>query len=338
MASMDIFNEDAFGTVELTAAFENLPYRPSMIRSMGLFTFKAIRQRQFAIEWRNGVLELIPFGDPDAGPIPTDRSGEGRRIRDFRTRHFSKDNTIQASEVAGIRAFGEESELQQVQTEVAARALRLRNEGEMTFEYHMLNALDGIVKDPKSGITVYDWYAEFGIARPDAIDLDLDNGAPAAGALKKKCLAIRDHIEDGLGDVPGEVTIEALCGRNFWRDLTTNKEVIDAYKAQGTVDQIKGQETGVFSWGDITWRRYRPGASVSVPTDECRFYVSGVPGLFEQYASPAEDFQFVNTPGMEFYYRLIQDRDRNKWVKPEIEANPMFVCTRPKALLRGTRT
>ncbi len=64
----------------------------------------------------------------------------------------------------------------------------------------------------------------------------------------------------------------------------------------------------------------------------------GIDGLFEQYASPTEDFEFVNTPGQETYYRVIPDRDRNQYVTLELEANPMFVCTRPKVLRQGRRT
>lgn len=338
MAHMNIFDEDAFSMVELTAAMEDLPFNPSLIRSLGLYEFRGIRQRLFSIERRGGVLELIPFTPDGADPTPTDRRGEARSMRVFSTEHVHKENRISASEVAGIRAFGTETELQQVMNEVAGRMQRLRNELEYTYEFHMLNGLDGLVKDPKTGSTIYDFYDEFGIARPGIFDMDLDNAAAPAGALKRKCQEIRDSFEDAMEGTVGTIRVAAVCGRNFWNDLTVHKDVIEAYKAAAALAELRELESDDFFWGDIHWRRYRGTGAVSVPTNECRFYVEGVPGLFQQYASPVEDMEFVNTPGLEAYYRIIVDRDRNKWAQPEVEANPMFVCTRPKALRRGKRT
>lgn len=339
MATMDIFNQDAFSVLELTRGLESLPYRPGLVRSLGLFDFRGIRQRQFAIEMRDGVLELIPFSNPDSPATEGDTNGEERTVRDFRTRHFKKKATIRASEVSGIRQFGTESETQQVMAEVARRGARLRNEAELTFEYHMLNALQGLVKDPGTGTTVYNWYTEFGISPASEIDFDLDNAAAAKGALKKKCQELVQDLESDLGGlVPGNIQVEALCSNSFWNDLTTNKDVMEAYLYAGNVAAQQGIDLTSFMWGGITWRRYRSGSGVGVTADKCVIYPRGIDGLFEQYASPTEDFEFVNTPGRESYYRMIPDRDRNQFVTMELEANPMFVCTRPQALRMGRRT
>jgi hypothetical protein len=339
MAHMNVFQNDAFSMMELTRGLETLPYRPGHLRAAGIFEYRGIRTRQFGIESRDGVLTLIPFSEPGGPATQANTNGEEREYRDFRTRHFKKSDTLWATEVSGIRAFGEESEFQQVQAEVARRSRKLRADAELTFEYHMLNAIQGLVKNPKDGSIVYNWYTEFGISPAAEIDFDLDNTSPTKGALKKKCQELVQSMEDDLGGlVPGTIAVEAWCDNTSWNHLTTHKDVMEAYMHAGDIASQRGIDLVDFHWGGIHWRRYRGGSGVAVPAGKILLHVSGIDGMFEQYGSPTEDFEFVNTPGLETYYRVIPDRDRNQFVTLELEANPMFVCTRPKALRVGRYT
>ena len=92
------------------------------------------------------------------------------------------------------------------------------------------------------------------------------------------------------------------------------------------------------SFGGITFRRYRGGAGFGVPTDKAVFYPEGVEGLFEIYYAPADTFETVNTLGLPLYARMIPDRDRDEWVRLEIESNPLPICTRPQVLRSARRT
>ena len=38
------------------------------------------------------------------------------------------------------------------------------------------------------------------------------------------------------------------------------------------------------------------------------------------------------------YARMIPDRDRDEWVRLEIESNPLRICTRPQVLRSARRT
>ena len=80
------------------------------------------------------------------------------------------------------------------------------------------------------------------------------------------------------------------------------------------------------------------GAAFGVPADKAYFYPEGVEGLFEIYYAPADTFETVNTLGLPLYARTIPDRDRDEWVRLEIESNPLPICTRPQALRSGRRT
>ena len=42
--------------------------------------------------------------------------------------------------------------------------------------------------------------------------------------------------------------------------------------------------------------------------------------------------------GLPLYARMIPDRDRDEWVRLEIESNPLPICTRPQVLRSARRT
>ena len=63
MATMDIFESDAFSVIELTRALENIPFKPATLSGSGLFGDRGVRSRTVVIESRDGTLSLIPFSE-----------------------------------------------------------------------------------------------------------------------------------------------------------------------------------------------------------------------------------------------------------------------------------
>jgi len=336
MATMDIFRQNAFSMRELTMGLKSLPYRPSLLRTSGLFTPKPQRMPQGSIELIGGTLTLIPFSQ--RGTPAAQGTGDARKLVEYSTRHFKKQDKIYASEVAGIREFGSETEMKQAMTEVANRGQKVRNDAELTFEYHMLNAVQGMVKNT-DGTEIYNWYTLFGISEEAEIDFDLDNASPPKGALRKKCTQVVNSIEDSLGDLGvANIEVSAICGSTFWEQLTSHPDVIEAWLNAAKLAELSGKAPNTFDWGGIRWRRYRGGSGVTLDATKCRIYPSNVPDLFPFATSPAQTFEFVNTPGEEVYYRMIFDQDRGEWVAVELESNPMFICSRPQALRKGRNT
>jgi len=337
MASMDIFEADAFSIIELTRALEDIPYRPATLSGSGLFAPRGVRTRTVVIESREGTLSLIPFSE--RGSAYEQQIPERRDVRAFVCRQFKKQDVIWASEVQSVRDFGTESAASQVQAEVARRLGRLRNDAEATFEYHLLNAIQGLVKDPKDGTTVIDYASEFGITPAAEIDFDLDNASPASGALRKRCQALIEGVEDALGGLAtGSVMLRAECGSAFFADLVAHKEVRETYLNTAAAADLRSRVADEVSFGGITFRRYRGNAAFGVPADKAFFYPEGVDGLFEIYFAPADTFETVNTLGLPVYARTIPDRERDAWVRLEIESNPLPICTRPQVLRSARRT
>jgi hypothetical protein len=215
----------------------------------------------------------------------------------------------------------------------------LRNDAETTFEYHLFNGIQGLVKDPRDGATVVNYFTEFGITPAAEVDFDLDNATPASGALRKRCQALIESVEDVMGGLAtGAIALRAECGSAFFADLVAHKEVRETYLNTAAAADLRSRIADEVSFGGITFRRYRGGAGFGVATDKAVFYPEAVDGLFEIYHAPADTFETVNTLGQPLYARMIPDRDRDEWVRLEIESNPLPICTRPQVLRSARRT
>ena len=337
MATMDIFEGDAFSVVELTRALENIPFKPATLSGSDLFAERGMRTRTVVIESRDGTLSLIPFSERGSGY--DQQSPESRQVRAFVCRQFKKQDVLWASEIQGIREFGAESVTSQAQAEVARRMRRLRSDAEATFEYHLLNAIQGVVKDPRDGSEVINFSNEFGITPAAEIDFDLDNQSPASGVLRKKCQALIESVEESLGGLAvGPVQLRAECGSAFFADLVAHKEIRETYLNTAAASELRGRVVDEVMFGGITFRRYGGNSTIGVPTDKAFFYPQGIEGLFEIYFAPADTFETVNTLGLPLYARMIPDRERDEWVRLEIESNPLPICTRPQVLRTAKRT
>lgn len=345
MATMDIFNDNAFSLVELTGVLEQFPHQPALLGQLGLFTPRPIRGETVGIESRAGVLSLIQTSA--RGTPVGERETEKRDLRDFRTRRIGKGDTLTAAEIQGIRAFGSESELMQVQAEVARRLAGpsgLIRDIELTWEHMRMGAVQGIVTDADNSV-IYNWYTEFGVQQPAEIDFDLDNASPESGAVRKKCnQVVRQMMKASAGAwIPGRTSVVGLCGDNFFDYLTMHPEVRQTYLNTAQASDLRDHAMPYenFRYGGITWINYRgtdDGSTVAIPTDLVKFLPAHTPGVFEVAFSPMESLEFVNTPGREMYSLMVPDRDRNMWVRVEVYSYPLFMCTRPAMLQRGKRT
>ena len=346
MAHMDVFRQRPFHMVELSAAVQRAPYRPSFLGSLNLFTPKRVRTATVSVEDKGGVLTLIQTSERGAPLSEGER--EKRNIRDFRTVRIARGHTLYAHEIDGIRAFGTDSELQSVQNEVAeimSGETGLRAAVELTHEYMRLGAIQGIVLDA-DGSTLFNWFTAFGLSQPAEVDFDLDNATPVSGAVRKVCNGIVRSMQRAAAGawVPGRTYAMGLCGDAFWDDLTAHPEVRETFLNQQEASDLRsavGRAFSSFVYGDIVFVNYRgtdDNATVAVGTNSCKFFPVDAPGAFVSAFSPAEFLPFVNTPGQDVYALVVEDKDRQAWVRPEVYSYPLFMCTRPGMLLRAKRT
>ena len=337
MAHMDIFNQRAFHQVELVDALDRVPHKPQFLGSLGIFEARPVRTTTVSVEERNGALELITTSPRGAPLEQADK--QKRNIRDFRTVRLAKGDRLMADEIQDIRAFGSTSEMVAVMQEIMRRAQSLRDDAELTHEHMRLGAIMGKVLDADGTTVIRDWFAEWGISQPDEIDFALGT---ATTEVRTKCHGvIRAMQRAAAGSWTPGTTVHALVGDNFFDALISHKSVKETYLNWAAASDLRGNMAfESFPFGGITFHNYRgtdDNSTVAVHADKCHFFPVGARKVFQVAYSPAETFDFVNTPGRPFYPMIIPDRDRNAFVDLEIYSYPLHICTRPHMLQRAKR-
>lgn len=339
MAHMDIFNDDAFSLASMTRGVEKMPTVPTYLGSLGLFESEGVTTNIASIEQIGQTLSLIKTSP--RGTQPGMGTTDKRTMRNFNIPRIADSDQLFAAEIQGIRAFGTESELETIVKKVADKQAKMLRKIALTLEYHRLGAMQGILLD-SDGSTLYDYFAEFGISQPAEVDFDLDNAAPARGALMAKVKAVKRTIIRALGMAAPGIRIKALCGDTFFDQFVSHSEVEKSYLNWSDAASLRaGEVFSEFRWGEIDWVNYQgtdDGTTVAIGSDKVKFVVQGVPGLFRRINGPGETFETVNTEGRDIYSLLVRDNDRNMWVQPEVYAYPLHICTRPEVLLRGRNT
>lgn len=328
MPSLNIFEDDAFSLASLTAAVQDVPYQPGRIDQSGLFSEDGVTTLDVYIESENGVLTLVDVGQrgQPANPMPHSE----RVARSFRVPHLKKDDLIVADSIQGVRAFGEETELETVARMVAKRLQPMRNSLEYTLESHRLGAIMGNYYDATGAQRSL--FTEFGVAQ-QSVNFAL---ATADTKLRAKCLEVQEKIEDGLGGL-GYSGVMVLCGKDFWADLIEHKGVKETYLNTQQAAELRGDVRTAFDFGGLTFDRYRGTSQVKVPDGEAFAVPMGVPDLLITRWAPADYMETVNTIGQRLYSKQ-WPTEGDRGIKLEAQMNPLNICTRPRAIVKLTRT
>ena len=339
MISMDVFRGDAFSAVSLTGAVDKYNYVPGFLGSIpNLFVPVPIRTDAVWIEERSNAPALIQTS-PRGAP-PTQKGGDNRKARSFKTTRIADSSRIWGHELQGIRSFGEEQALKSLQEEVARRQMKMKQDMDLTKEHMRLGCVQGLVVDA-DGSTLFDWAAEFGQSIPS--EVSFTSGILAdVGQIITTCNAIRRQTARNLKGVGGAaVTVHALCSDSFWDAFTTSAGVRTTYQYAMAATALQNNVGGAwesFRFGQIMWHNYRgtdDTSTVTVPDQKVKFFPVGA-GIFQVAQSPAEKIEFLNTLGQENYSWIVPDRDRDMWADVEQYSYPLHVCTMPSALGSGT--
>ena len=335
MPLLDIFRDNAYSCVEMTAAINRMPFKPRRIGGMGLFESRGVKTVDIALEEKDKILSLIPTSARGAPPIVG--TPEKRTLRTLRAPHLQIDDTVMADEVQGIRVFGTENELQTVANAVTEKIATMRSSHEVTLEYHRLGAIQGVVLDSDGVTVVHNLWTEFEVT-PDVIEFDFTAATPT---IKASCLAVKRAIEENLGGATYD-HIHCFCN-STWFDLLTNEAgVVAAYNLWNTGAALRDDMRTAFAYGGIMFEEYpgSVGTTAFIPTvaagspGNAFFFPVGVQGLFKTYFAPADFVEAANTVGLEYYAKQ-EALAMGKGIAIETQSNPLCVCTMPMALVRG---
>lgn len=349
MDILNVFRNDAFSTISLTSWVDRLPYVPTMLGDMNLFTEVPIRTTAMAVEERNGVLVLVPTS-PRGAPR-TERTTEKRKMRYFSVPRLFHGDTIQSHEIQNVREFigtggVANTVLMQLVTEVQRRLAGptgILNNLTYTEEYHRLAAIQGLLLDA-DGSQLFNWFNEFGITQPTEIGFNLTAGATAeTGTIRPLCNQIlRAMKRAAQGTWLPSTRVVALCGDTFFDGFTNHQDVRKTYQNFLDARELRGGSQftafATFEFAEIAWVNYRgsdDNSTIAIPTDKVKFFPLGAPGVFQKGMAPGESFEWVNQPGKPRYVRMIPDEKRNEHVDIEATAYPLHICTRPDMLQSG---
>ena len=327
MATLDIFNDDAFSLTSLTAAIQNVPYQPGRLEQLNLFgTPEGVNSTTVMVEQYDNVLSLIPVSQRGA---PATQSKHGsRKLHTFSVPHLKPEDHLTADEVLGVRAFGSESELETVAKVVGQRLGNMRRNIEYTKESLRMMALKGQTLDAAGSIV--DLFGAFGVTQ-EVIDFALDD---VNTSIRSKVLQLLESVEDSLGGLSFS-GIRVLCGKDFWAKLVEHPSVKESYLATQAAATLRGDPRMEFEHAGVMWERYRGTSDVKIADTEAFAVPEGVVDLFIARNAPADYVETVGTLGQPMYAKQwIPEPGRA--VHMEAQANPLFLCTRPHAVKKLT--
>ncbi|MDO8421562.1 MAG: major capsid protein [Parvibaculum sp.] len=335
MAMLDIFNDSAFSSVELSEGIQNTPNNYGRVGALGLFVPKPVRTTSVSIEINNGVLSLIESSPRGSGGQQNKRAK--RTLKSFNIPHFSLEDTVMADDVQNIRPFGNTSELEAAVDFINERMSEMSGKHDITEEWLLATALRGTVLDA-DGSVLLDLFADFGVTQ-EVKFFDFTNDAADP---RKTCLDVKRHIEQNLkGDTM--TSVHALCSSDYFDGLISHPVVKEAYAYQQGLSAQRDDLRKGFTYQDITFEEYVGTATDAdgadhpfIPAGDARFFPKGTNSTFREYLAPADMMPFVNTPGQSRYASL-EMLKHGKGVEIQTQMNILPICMRPAVLVRGSK-
>ncbi|MDD3676893.1 major capsid protein [Thauera propionica] len=329
------FDAGGFTLAEMTAAIQLLPNPYGRVGQLGLFAPEPISQRNVIIESIEGELRLLPAVAP--GAPATVGSTDKREVRSFAVPHIPHNDVVLPEEVQGVRGLGLAAGEDPLVTVMTRKLARMRAKHAQTLEYMRVNALLGVTKDG-AGNTIYDWHAEFGLAKKS---VDFLFGSSNADMMPR-CTEVARHIEENL---KGEMmtSIHALVSPEFFDRLVAQKGVKEAYAFyQGTAgtNPLRDDVRRGFRFGPILFEEYFGTVTLAngsterlIPAGEGVAFTLGTLDTFKTYFAPANLMEAVGTYGQELYAYQIA-RPNGTGIDIYTQSNPLPIVKRPALTVR----
>ena len=330
MASLDIFNNDAFSVSQLTDTIIDIPRVPTMLGDMGLFTESGISTLTFMIERKGAELNLVPTSPRGGVGQPT--KDRNRKLIPLATVHLQENDPIMADVVQGVRAFGSETEVETIQSVVRERLDLLKQNIDLTLEWHRLGALKGKVLDADGSSVILDVYDAFGMTKTQqAWNIETANTTIDPVELTYN---LKRAIRNKLGG-RGFSGVMVVCNNDFLRNLLKHNKMKEAYALwrDGAFNRTDSMGAD-FVFNDVTFKvyDYDIGGNPVIGAGYAYAYPMGVPGMFQTVYSPADYMETVNTRGVPYYAK--QERMRmDKGVELEAQSNPLCYNKFPEAVI-----
>ena len=318
--------DNLFTAQELTVAINQLDVVPTLLQ--GVLEESGITTTEVAVERRADALALVPAVPRGAPGKPY--SMAKRDALTFSTVHLPQRATILADSLQNVRAFGEQ-QLYTVEQRRNEQLGIMRSDLDNTLEHLRVGALMGQVLNA-NGSVLYDLLAEFGVSQQThAMAL-----ATSTTKVRTKMIEARRKSEAALGGLRPKSWL-CLAGAQFFDGLSDHPSCELFLANQPAAAELRSDNRGGFEIGGVMVTEYSYGTA-GVPwidPDEAYLVPVGAPGLLIGRYAPADYTDTINTVGLP-YYSSSEPLPHNKGVSLEAQSNPVFLNTRPRAVIKLT--
>jgi hypothetical protein len=340
----NIFTDDAFSLISLTDVINSVDTVPGRAGELAFAgAGKPLATTSAAIESNGYSLSLIQTSKRGS---PSEKETRTKNVlRSVSIPHVKLEDTIQASEIQDVRTLGSTDTLRGARSVIDDQITKMQQRHDLTLENLRLGALKGIVKDADDS-EIVDLYDLFNIAAPTAFDFSsvfvTTQPTDPVETVRAKCQEVIRYMKRNLkAPWPSTARVWALCGDEFFDSLLGAVSVKETYSGYEKAERRLGVNYafGVFEYGDIFWENYQgtdDGTTIGITSDECRFFVVGVPGLYVEYYAPGDFMETANTLALPRYAKVAPDLKFNRFVEVHTQQNPLPICTRPLTLVGGT--
>lgn len=329
---IDLFSQQPFTNIEITNAVEQIIPRPQLLSTLGVDLFTPVPSRRSEIAAYKYGRDARLIGTSPIGAPPERLEKVGGKLRRFGTRRLSKATTLYANELQGILQLPLYQAVQSAQAEIATRAAQIRDDLELTFEYHRLGAVLGLQLDADGETVLDDWYDNWGITRPAPYNMEL-------GVLDQdpriNCRRVINRSKDAsLGAwVENTTRLHALCGEEYFESLISHPMIRQSYLNYSAAADLRNEIPNSFFFGGIVWHDYRSALDprFGIASNQARTFPVGATSCFQWVKGPAEEFfAYVNQPGQDTVSITFTDPFRGQYQSFEVYSYPLFMNLRPE--------
>jgi len=336
MPSLDIFNANAFSMMSLTNAIETAPYKPRMLGELGIFKEVPIRTQLAWVEKKNNILRVL--NTANRGSVEDVRSTTPRTAYPIPVPHVPYFQTILADDVQNIRQFGSETELESVASHVNDQLEAMKQDHEVTSEWHRIGALKGIVYDGDGVTEIVNLFTKFGLSQT------VLNWYTTDDSFAPHVTAIIRNIANKLGSESFKQII-ALCGDDYFDNVVKHSSMTTAYERWRDGEFLRMSHLGPawyslaaagFQYQNVLFVNYRGviGSLEFIESDTAYCFPTGVDDMFEEVVAPADFMETVNTKGKRWYARQAF-LEFMKGVKLHTQSNILALNKRPDAVVKS---
>jgi hypothetical protein len=329
MASLDIFNNDAFSVTNLSKTIIDIPQVQTILGDSGLFTESGITTTSVMIERQGSSLRLVPAAQ--RGGVGQPVSLTGRSMIPLVATHLPQTGSVLADEVQNVRAFGSETEVDSVMNVLKKKLAVAKGNLDLTLEYHRIGAIKGQILDADGTTVLLDLYTAFGMTQATQ---NFVLGT-AGTRVKDKIADLKRTIRTKLGG-RSFTGVDVWCSASYFDDLTRHATIEKAFELFNQNAYARNDPRGAaFNFAGVTFREYLGGVGGVdfIPAGQAFAVPTGVAGLFETNFAPAPYMETVNTMGLPYYAKQ-EAMQMNKGVNFETQSNPLNFCTLPEAVVK----